>query len=70
MGKLKDIRIAAGLTQKQLAEMSGVNIRQIGRYESGTSDMSNATLSNALAIAKALNVEPRDLMEEGEMLGE
>lgn len=70
MGNLKDIRIAAGLTQKQLAEMSGVNIRQIGRYESGSSDMSNATLVNALAIAKALNVEPRDLMEEGEKIGE
>lgn len=63
MGKLKDIRIARGFTQKQLSEMSGVNIRQIVRYESGTSDISNATMVNALAIAKALDIEPRDLME-------
>jgi len=66
LGKLKDIRISRGFTQKQLSELSGVNIRQIVRYETGSSSMSNATLVNAIAIAKVLNVRPEDLMGEGD----
>lgn len=42
------------MTQKELSEKSGINIRQIQKYESGESDIGNMTLKNALAVADAL----------------
>ena len=55
-------RVKAGLTQKQLAERSGVNIRQIQRVELGESEAGNLTAKNLLAIADALGVELRRLI--------
>lgn len=55
-------RIAAGLTQKQLAELSGVNSRQIQKVEAGEIKAGNMTAVNLLAIADALGVDPRDLI--------
>ena len=55
-------RVKAGLTQKQLAERSGVNIRQIQRVELGESEAGNLTAKNLLAIADALGVELRRLL--------
>lgn len=55
-------RIQAGLTQKQLSDLSGVNVRQIQRVESGDSAAGNLTAKNLLAIADALGVDPRGLI--------
>lgn len=55
-------RSAAEMTQKELAKKSGVNIRQIQRYEASTSDTGNMTLRNAVSIALALGCEPGDLL--------
>lgn len=55
-------RTAAEMTQKELAEKSGVNIRQIQRYEGATSDTGNMTLRNAIAIAAALDCNVKDLL--------
>lgn len=55
-------RTAGGLTQKELAEKAGINIRQIQKYESGEYDIGNMTLKNAIAIAKALECSVEDLM--------
>lgn len=60
--KLKSARMAAGLTQQQLAEKSGVNERQIRRIESGSSSMKNVSLENGLALAKALGTTPENLI--------
>ena len=59
---LKQHRINAGLTQKQLAEASGVNIRQIQKIESGEIQIGNVTLQNAARLASALGVELKDLL--------
>lgn len=59
---LKELRLAAGLTQQQLAAESGVNIRQIQRVESGSSDAGKLTARNLLAIADALGVDPHNLI--------
>lgn len=61
--KLKAARMAAGLTQQQLADASGVNIRQIRRVELGTSEAGNMSARNLLAIADVLNMDPRDLID-------
>ena len=55
-------RIKAGMTQQQLSDASGVNIRQIQRVENGESRAENLTAKNLLALADALNVGPRSLL--------
>lgn len=42
--------------------LCGVNIRLIQRYELSTGDTGNMTLRNAVALAKALNCGPGDLL--------
>lgn len=60
--EIRQARIEAKMTQKELAEASGVNIRQIQRIEWGEGQASNLTARNLLAIAKALGVEPDSLI--------
>lgn len=55
-------RTSMEMSQRELAEKSGVNLRQIQRYENSTSDIGNMTLRNALSIAKALGCEVQDLI--------
>lgn len=59
---MRDLRAAAGYTQRQLADASGVNIRQIQRVELGSSDAGNMSGKNLLAIADVLGVDPHDLI--------
>lgn len=62
ISKLELTRRAAGLSQQQLSEISGVNVRQIRRVELGESTAGNLTASNLLAIADALGVDPHELV--------
>lgn len=55
-------RTSLEMSQRELAEKSRVNLRQIQRYENSTSDVGNMTLRNALSIADALECEVRDLL--------
>lgn len=59
---LTSYRVRAGMTLTQLAKKSGVNIRQIQKAERCEIDIGNMTARNVLAIARALNVEPEDLI--------
>ena len=52
----------ANMTQAQLAEASGVNVRQIQRVELGEAEAGNLTAKNLLAIADALGVDARELL--------
>jgi transcriptional regulator with XRE-family HTH domain len=61
---LRELRLKAGLTQKELSLKSGVNIRQIQRVELGTSRMENVTLVNAKRLSDALGVKIEDLIDE------
>ena len=60
--KLEWSRRMAGMTQAQLAEKSGVYIRQIQRVELGEAEAGNLTAKNFLSIADALGVDARDLI--------
>lgn len=60
--KLEWSRRVEGLTQAQLAEASGVNIRQIQRVELGEAEAGNLTAKNLIAIADALDVDIRRLI--------
>lgn len=59
---IRSARLKAGLTQQQLSNASGVNIRQIQRIELGSSDAGNLTARNLLAISDALGVDPHELI--------
>lgn len=55
-------RIKAKMTQKQVADAAGVNIRLIQKVEGGEAEAGNLTAKNLLAIADALGVDPNDLI--------
>lgn len=63
---LREAREAAGMTQKQLAEVSGVNPRQIRRVEIGEAEAGNLTAKNLLALSDALGVDPHILIDKAE----
>lgn len=55
-------RIKAGLTQRQLAEKSDINIRLVQKYESGEYDPANMTAKSLLEISDALEIDPHCLI--------
>lgn len=59
--KIKQLRTTAGMTQRELAEKAGVNIRQIQKYEVDQPEIGNVSLRIAVALADALGV--KDLRE-------
>lgn len=61
---LSAFRVSAGLTQQQLADASGVNIRQIQRVENGEADIGNISAKNLLALSDALGIDPRQLLNQ------
>lgn len=60
--KLEWSRRVEGMTQAELAEASGVNIRQIQRVELGEAEAGNLTAENLISIADALHVDIRRLI--------
>ena len=61
---LTRLRAAAGLSQIELAERSGVNIRVIQSYEQKKRDINKAQFRVVLNLAAALNCEPVELLEK------
>lgn len=57
-------RQATGLTQKQLAEKSGVSLSTIQKYERGAKDINNAGLNVVMALCKALGCSVADLRDD------
>lgn len=63
MLNLKKRRIEAGLSQAQLAEKSGVNLRMIQHYEQGQKPINNAEALTVYKLAQALSCSVEDLLE-------
>lgn len=64
--RIKEIRKQKGLTQQQLAEATGLNLRTIQRVESGQTIPRGHTLQ---ALARALECTPVDLNGNSESTG-
>lgn len=60
--KLEWARHLANLTQQDLADAAGVNIRLIQKVEGGEAMAENLTAKNLLSIAKALGLSPYNLI--------
>ena len=55
VSRVQSLRAALGLTQKELAERSNINIRQIQKYEYGEYDTGKMMLRNAIVPYRAYN---------------
>ena len=61
---IKTLRKAAGLTQKQLSDLTGLHTTQIQKLESGESQLANLRAKNFIALADALGVDPHELLND------
>lgn len=62
VSRLQAYRKRLGYTQAVLAEKSGVNLRTLQQYEVGDKDITKASAGSVISLAKALHVEPGDLI--------
>lgn len=60
---LKYRRMAAGLSQKELAEISGVPLRTVQEYEQGRKNINKAQAEYLVMLAQALCCDVKDLLE-------
>lgn len=63
MSKLKSMRQAKGLSQSQLAEKSGINVRVLQHYEQGSKVFDHARIDKILNVCLALNCKLEDVIE-------
>lgn len=61
---LKRLRKTLGITQKELAEQSGVPLRTLQQYEQRQKDINKAQAEYLIALSKALNCAPEALIEK------
>lgn len=66
--KLKTVRLAAGMSQSQLAKAAGVSVRVLQDYERGARDISGAKLATLLKICNALDCSLLDILADPETL--
>lgn len=62
LSHVQNLRKAIGITQQELADKTGINIRQIQKYEYGEYDTGKMMLRNAIALADALECDVRELL--------
>lgn len=68
MKKLKQLRMAAGLSQSQLAEKAGLNVRVLQHYEQGSKNFDHARIDILLKYCLALDCKLSDLIENPDYL--
>lgn len=59
---LHTVRKACRMTQRELADRSGVPLRTIQQYEQGQKDISRAAFATVRAMADALHCRPEELL--------
>lgn len=64
MNKLKERREAAGISQADLAALTGISVRVIQNYEQGTRPLNGARAITVKHLADALKCRMEDLIEE------
>lgn len=63
MNKLKERRESAGMSQADLAALTGISVRVIQNYEQGTRPLNGARAITVYKLAKALKCSVEDLIE-------
>ena len=62
--KLKRIRVASGMTQSELSELSGINIKSIASYEQSPEKINHASVESVYILSDCLNCTIEDLVEK------
>ena len=60
---LKRKRLAAGLSQAQLAKLAGIPVRTIQQYEQAQKDIGKAKAEAVIALARVLCCDAQQLLE-------
>ncbi len=62
--RIKEYRLAARISQKEMAEISGVSLATISHFEQGVNQ--NLTLNNLISLLRVIGMEQRlnDLLPE------
>lgn len=63
MTNLKEIRKLKGMSQKELSERSGVNVRLIQDYEQGHKQINNAKALTVYKLSEALGCNVWEILE-------
>lgn len=66
MSRLKERRTAAGLSQSELCQLSGIKARTIQEYEQGKKNIDGAKIATLAALSVALGCRITDIMENPE----
>lgn len=66
--KLQAARIAAGLSQSQLAGKAEISVRVLQGYESGVRDLNGARFSTLLKLCNALQCGLSDILSDPAVL--
>ena len=61
--RLKRLRLTAGLSQSDLAERTGLNLRTLQHYEQGSKDIRRAAGETLLVLARALSTSIESLLD-------
>ena len=59
--RVRELRVARGLTQEKLAALAGMHFTAIGHIERASR---SSTLETVLKLAHALQVQPRELVPD------
>ena len=62
--KLKRIRESRGISQSELAQMSGVKLRSIQMYEQKVNDIDKAQAQTLYKISRVLGCNIEDILED------
>lgn len=65
---LQKLRLAAGLSQSQLAKAAGINVRTLQHYEQGSKDLNTARITTLLKLCNALKCALSDILSDPEAL--
>lgn len=62
--RVREQRLERGLTQEKLADLAGMHFSAIGHIERASR---SSTLETVLKLAKALQIQPRELIPEAKL---
>lgn len=64
MNNLKELRLAAGLSQRRLSERTSLSPSTIAKLESGERDIMRASMVTISLLCLALNCTPEELVKK------
>lgn len=68
MTKLKSKRVEVGMSQSQLAEKAGLNVRTLQHYEQASKPFDHARIDTIMKVCIALGCKIEDILENQEYI--